>query len=68
MSQKNMHRAKNHNSEPRIHLIGNSEFSESSKLLLWPFLNCFTCTNKNSGIWNFHSSLTMNNGKTNLIF
>ena len=35
-------RAKNDNSEPRIHLTGNSEFSESSKLSLWPLLNCYT--------------------------
>ena len=30
----NMYRAKNHNSEPKIPLTANSEFSESSKLLL----------------------------------
>ena len=29
-------------SETRIQLTGNSEFSESSKLSLWPILNCFT--------------------------
>ena len=31
-------------SETRIQLTGNSEFSESSKLSLWPILNCFTYT------------------------
>ena len=41
---------KNHNSEPIIHLKGNFEFSESSKLSPWPFLTV-------SDIWNFHSSL-----------
>ena len=45
-----MYKAKNDNSEPRIHLTRNSEFSGSSKLSLWP----------NPDIWNFHSSLTMN--------
>ena len=43
---------------PEIHLIGNSKFSESSKLSLWPFLNCFTYTNT----FGIHSQLTMNNG------
>ena len=31
-------------SETRIQLTENSEFSESSKLSLWPILNCFTYT------------------------
>ena len=57
-----MYRAKNHNSEPKIHLKGNSEFSESSKLPLWPFFNYFTYTNEKSWYLEFHSSLTMNNG------
>ena len=36
---RNIYRAKNHYLELRIHLTGNLEFSESSKLSLWPFLN-----------------------------
>ena len=31
-------------SETRIQLTGNSKFSESSKLTLWPILNCSTNT------------------------
>ena len=31
-------------SETRIQLTGTSKFSESSKLTLWPILNCFTYT------------------------
>ena len=61
-----MCRAKNDNSEPRMHLTGNSEFSESSKLSLRPFLNCCTCVNEK--LDNFHSSLTMNNRKLILYF
>ena len=45
----------NHNSEPRIHLTGNSEFLESFKLTPSPFLNCFRHLE--------FSQLTMNNGK-----
>ena len=52
--RKNVHRAGHHNAEPRIHLTGNSEFLESSKLSPWPFLNCLRL-----------SQLTMNDGKLN---
>ena len=55
-----MYRAKNDNSEPRIHLTGNSEFSESSKLSPWPFLNCFRHLE--------FSQLTMNNRTLILYF
>ena len=55
-----MHKAKDHNSEPKIHLTGDSEYSESSKLSPWPFLNCFTNLE--------FSQLIMNNGKLILYF
>ena len=58
-----MYGAKYHNSEPRIHLTGNSKFSESSKLSLWPFWTVSLIPMKNLDIWNSHRSLTINNGK-----
>ena len=59
-----MYWTKNDNSEPRIHLTGNSKFSESSKLSLWPDLNCVSpVLMQNLDIWNFHSLLALNNEK-----
>ena len=48
---------KNHNSETRIHLTGDSEFSKISKLPLCPVFICFTYTNEKSRYLEF-SQLT----------